>query len=258
MLYSLLALPVDTCGKTCTSIPPPLIRLGKFHVDMHSLYNGDRLTDNTPPEGFDSFICCNSPCWWPTWTIKLTRLLKCTLAWPPWLLCVSLCLSNILPAINVHFDPADVIVKDITIVGGGASGTYAAIRLQEDFNRSVVVVEREKTSGGRTHTYYDPISSSTIELGVVAFHNLPVVHKFFSRFDIPLTKLFFKSNLPSVDLQTGRPVYVPASLKATEGTFAEWNKQLMRFPSFDEGYDSPLSVPDELSRPFDQFAQITI
>lgn len=141
-------------------------------------------------------------------------------------------------------------------MGGGASGTYAAIRLQQDFNKSVVVVEREKTLGGHTNTYHDPVTSSTIELGVVAFHDLPLVHNFFSRFDIPLTKLFFNSSLPSIDFQTGQPVYVPASLNATEGTFASWNQNLMRFPDLDKGYNFPVPVPDDIWRPFSQFAHI--
>lgn len=183
-------------------------------------------------------------------------MFSCTLEWPPWLLFAAACLSFRSSAIDVHFDPVDIIVRDIAIVGGGATGTYAAIRLQDDFNKSIVVVEREKTLGGHTHTYRDPISSSTIELGVLAFHDLPVVHKYFSRFNIPLTKIIFDFSVPSVDFQTGQPVNVPASLDVTERTFVEWNKQLMRFPSLDRGYDFDLLVSHDLSRPFRQFAQI--
>jgi flavin-dependent dehydrogenase len=39
--------------------------------------------------------------------------------------------------------PQDVIHKDVVIIGGGASGTYAAVRLREDFKKSIVVVERD-------------------------------------------------------------------------------------------------------------------
>lgn len=187
--------------------------------------------------------------------IVLPWMLIWAVPWRAWLLGVTLFLRNTSSASKDQFDPADVIVRDIAIVGGGATGTYAAIRLQQDFNKSVVVVERENTLGGHTHTYHDPVSSSTIELGVVAFHDLPLVHKFFSRFDIPLTKLFFNSCLPSIDLRTGRPVYIPPSLNATERTFEKWNHQLLRFPSLDEGYIFPLPVPHDLLRPFGQFAR---
>ena len=39
--------------------------------------------------------------------------------------------------------PQDVIHKDVVIIGGGASGTYAAVRLREDYNKSIVVVEKD-------------------------------------------------------------------------------------------------------------------
>ena len=33
------------------------------------------------------------------------------------------------------------ITKDVVIVGGGASGAYAAVRLREDFGKSILLVE---------------------------------------------------------------------------------------------------------------------
>jgi hypothetical protein len=36
-----------------------------------------------------------------------------------------------------------VITKDVAILGGGASGTYAAVRLREDYGKSVVLIEKE-------------------------------------------------------------------------------------------------------------------
>lgn len=41
------------------------------------------------------------------------------------------------------FAPADIITKDVAIIGGGASGTYAAVRLREDLNVSIVVIEAQ-------------------------------------------------------------------------------------------------------------------
>ncbi|EPS32973.1 hypothetical protein PDE_07934 [Penicillium oxalicum 114-2] len=152
--------------------------------------------------------------------------------------------------------PAHAIVRDVVIIGGGATGTYAAIRLQEDFNRSVVLIEREEALGGHTRTYYDPNTSSTIELGVIAFHDLPVVRKYFARFDIPLTKLFFNSTMESYDFLNGRSVNLPERLQSNVEMFSAWSRQLQRFPNLDEGYHFPLPAPLDLQRPFEQFARL--
>jgi ribulose 1,5-bisphosphate synthetase/thiazole synthase len=35
-----------------------------------------------------------------------------------------------------------IIYSDVVILGGGASGAHAAVRLRQDFNKTVVVVEK--------------------------------------------------------------------------------------------------------------------
>lgn len=36
----------------------------------------------------------------------------------------------------------DVITRDVAIIGGGASGAYAAVRLKEDYGQRIVVIEK--------------------------------------------------------------------------------------------------------------------
>lgn len=48
-------------------------------------------------------------------------------------------LSSVLP----ESIASSVIYKDVAIIGGGASGAYAAIRLKEDYGKSIVLVEKE-------------------------------------------------------------------------------------------------------------------
>lgn len=37
----------------------------------------------------------------------------------------------------------NVLFKDVAIIGGGASGAYAAVRLRDDFGKSIALVEKE-------------------------------------------------------------------------------------------------------------------
>ena len=37
----------------------------------------------------------------------------------------------------------DIIQKDVVIIGGGSSGTYGAVRLREDCNVTVLVIEKD-------------------------------------------------------------------------------------------------------------------
>lgn len=71
--------------------------------------------------------------------------------------CVALLATSALSDFNdSQFDPCsykadDVLVRDVVVIGGGASGTYGAIALK-DMGRSVVVVEREPHFGGHVNT----------------------------------------------------------------------------------------------------------
>jgi ribulose 1,5-bisphosphate synthetase/thiazole synthase len=47
-----------------------------------------------------------------------------------------------LASIAIAADPR-TIYKDVVILGGGASGSHAAVRLREDFNKSVIIVEKQ-------------------------------------------------------------------------------------------------------------------
>jgi heterodisulfide reductase subunit A-like polyferredoxin len=76
--------------------------------------------------------------------------------------------------------PRDVITRDVCIIGGGASGTYGAIRLN-DLGKSVVVVEQQSQLGGQTETYTDPASGNKTEMGVVAWYTNDIANSFFAQ-----------------------------------------------------------------------------
>jgi monoamine oxidase len=80
----------------------------------------------------------------------------------------------------------ELITRDVTTLGGGAGGTYSAIRLN-DLGMSVAVVEAVNRLGGNTEMYTDPGTSATIEIGVEVFHNFTVVRDFFTRLGVAFT-----------------------------------------------------------------------
>src|SRR3954470_18383617 len=89
-----------------------------------------------------------------------------------------------------QFDPAcyaaaNVITRDIAVIGGGATGTYAAIKLG-DLGKSVVLVEKAGRLGGHTETYTDPATGTTVNYGVSAYFNNSIVTDFFARFNVPV------------------------------------------------------------------------
>lgn len=40
-------------------------------------------------------------------------------------------------------DDSAVITKDVVIIGGGASGAHAAVRLREDLNQDIILIENQ-------------------------------------------------------------------------------------------------------------------
>lgn len=61
-------------------------------------------------------------------------------------------LASFLAAVLVAGNPLRIpedacessIAVDVAVVGGGASGAYAAVRLKEDFNQSIVLIEKQE------------------------------------------------------------------------------------------------------------------
>lgn len=154
---------------------------------------------------------------------------------------------------------AGVITRDVCIVGGGSSGTYAAIRLQE-MGKSIVLIEKKDVLGGHTNTYHDPTTNATIDYGVSLFHNIDIVKKYFAKLDLPLAKTFpggIKS-LP-IDFRTGNVLkdYIDPTTNATafQQAFASYAAQVAKYPRLPEGFYLPDPVPEDLLIPFGDFVK---
>lgn len=153
------------------------------------------------------------------------------------------------------FHPGDIIERDVLVIGGGSTGTYSAIRLR-DLNQSVVVVETKNVLGGHTETYTDPATNATIDIGVIVFHNLDLVKRYFARFDVPLEALnLFDS--PGVskyaDFRTGDivPGFTPPDFTQALGVYAA---QLAKYPYLESGFNLPDPVPADLLLSVGEFA----
>lgn len=149
-------------------------------------------------------------------------------------------------------DAAKVIERDVAVVGGGSSGTYTAVRLR-DLGKSVVVIESKNRLGGHTDTYRDPATGLTTDIGVIDFHDIPVVRDYFGRFGVPLVTESIASTGTTAfaDFRTGKTISgytppVPTALGTYYGI-------LQQYPYLATGWELPNPVPAELLQPFGEF-----
>ncbi|KAK3366464.1 hypothetical protein B0H63DRAFT_371864, partial [Podospora didyma] len=108
----------------------------------------------------------------------------------------------------------NTICKDVAIIGGGASGSYSAVRLREDFGVSVVFIEKDVTLGGHVNTWVDPATGRGFDAGVQNYIDLGGAKAFFTQMGIA-TQPNVRSVLDTVyvDFTTGARLtnYTPPS-----------------------------------------------
>jgi len=174
----------------------------------------------------------------------------------------SAVLTSIFPGHNHgQHDGLNTTTRDVAIIGGGSTGTYAAIKLL-DQGHSVIVVEATDRLGGHTETYHDPATGGRIEIGVQMFHDMDVVKKYFGRFNIELTKMYLFSTeenttTTNVNLAAGKLVesYVPPSPQDIRAAMQAYAYILFKYGYLQGGFDLPNPVPEELLIPFGEFVE---
>ncbi|RLL97005.1 hypothetical protein CFD26_106449 [Aspergillus turcosus] len=97
----------------------------------------------------------------------------------------SLATANLVP---------NIIFKDVVIVGGGASGAYAAVRLRDDFGKSIALIEKQSILGGMVDSYVNPKTGVPLDFGVKLFIDAGNATGFFERFGIAMGN----SSMPTV------------------------------------------------------------
>jgi hypothetical protein len=151
-------------------------------------------------------------------------------------------------------DRRRVIRRDVAIIGGGSTGTYAAIRLR-DLGKSVVVVETKGRLGGHAEKYVDPGTGTVSNMGVVVWHNLPEARSYLARLGVAVqvSPIVLTSGALSsyVDFRTGKPV--PGFTPPAPTQLPVLRDLINQYPYLEYGFDLPRPVPAELLMPWGDF-----
>ncbi|KAG8166751.1 hypothetical protein KVR01_002440 [Diaporthe batatas] len=160
------------------------------------------------------------------------------------------------------FAQADEV--DVLIVGGGATGAYAAVRIREDFNKTVLVVEKTNRMGGHVHTYSSG-NDRPVNYGVQAYLNRQTTADFFKRFDMDLINPDLTDYIElllltkNVDFESGTSVdvdYGPVDPLGIPIAFLRYLALAIEYqPWFENGYFKTGDVPGDLLLPFGEFLE---
>ncbi|KAK0742608.1 hypothetical protein B0T18DRAFT_413362 [Schizothecium vesticola] len=154
-----------------------------------------------------------------------------------------------------------ILVRDVAVIGGGSSGTYAAVQLKRA-GYSTAVVEKASRLGGHVDTYRDPVTGQTFDYGVLALLNTSVVRDYFALFSEALT--VYTGAGPAVtrvyaNLATDGEIVTPPSTipwtdpAAVFASFLGYGAQISQYPFLSDGYSLPNPVPEDLLLPFGDF-----
>ncbi|KAF4122176.1 hypothetical protein GMORB2_7769 [Geosmithia morbida] len=154
-----------------------------------------------------------------------------------------------------------VIKKDVVIVGGGASGAYAAVRLREDYGKSIALIEKQDIIGGMVDSFTDASTGQSFDYGVVSFIDSGNATGFFERLGIELgTTTSATVTTQYYDFTTGRAVnYTPpafADQLAGLASFlpaAEKYEPLIQGPGYFDFPTDAADIPEDLLLPFVDF-----
>lgn len=146
------------------------------------------------------------------------------------------------------------IHKDVVVIGGGPSGTYAAVNLR-DRGTSVVVVEKQAVLGGNVHSYLVPGTNTSVEYGVHGLEDAPTLRSWYRRFNLSLTEYPAAAPGPTIYADFAKGTNLSTFSPPTPN-FDPYLKQLDKYPFLLEGVDKiPDPVPSDLYLPYRDFVQ---
>ncbi|KAK4097107.1 FAD/NAD(P)-binding domain-containing protein [Parathielavia hyrcaniae] len=151
------------------------------------------------------------------------------------------------------FRPEDIIDRDVVILGGGATGTYAAVQLRRR-GHSVALVEQTSRLGGHASTVYLP-NGGYVNYGVEGYFNHDITKEFFALLDVDYEPLLPGSWLTKhIDFRTGKRVWPSSDIATTAVSAVLYRAAIEQFDYLAMGaYYFPDKVPEVLLRPFREF-----
>lgn len=162
---------------------------------------------------------------------------------------------------TVSCEAGEAHLVDILILGGGASGTYAAVQLQRS-GLNVAVVEQQEDLGGHVQTYWDVESSRAVDYGVKQYLPTKPVRDFFDYLGVEYEIDHPRFNLTWLDFPRDRIVYEIFSDKQPtseppleESPLGKYHQQASQYPDLEAGFFLPDSVPEDLLLPFGEYVQ---
>ncbi|KAK1979850.1 flavin-containing superfamily amine oxidase [Colletotrichum cereale] len=166
--------------------------------------------------------------------------------------------SLLLQAVSANDEAVPEIFKrDVVVIGGGSSGTYAAVRLQQ-LGTTVALVEKDRRLGGHTNTYVDAETGKSFDYGTQNFVNTTEVYNYFRSLGVPLAPFQPKRQSVAVDMARERPgpAWPVVSANDTAAALERYKAQLAKYPDdFFRGYHLPDPVPEDLLLSWGDFIQ---
>ncbi|KAK2035781.1 amine oxidase [Colletotrichum somersetense] len=155
-----------------------------------------------------------------------------------------------------------ILERDVVILGGGASGAHAAVRLREDFNKSIVIVEKQNRLGGHVATFTDTETGNPYDFGVNSYTDYTGAREFFAQFDIPVAAPQRQVLTTTyADFSTGKATNYspPLSADATAALrvyleLCEKYEPLI-IPSYERFPTSVDEIPEDLTMKFSNFVE---
>ncbi|KAL4803802.1 hypothetical protein BDV18DRAFT_39595 [Aspergillus unguis] len=147
------------------------------------------------------------------------------------------------------------ITRDVCILGGGATGTYAAVQLLER-GQSVIVVEQKSALGGHSDTFYTP-DGEPINYGILSYFDEKVVRDFLALLGVEHELYTSAIQTDYVNFKTGQRVSSTTDPAGLVGALTRYRLALQQFSYLERGrYNLPEEIPEVLLRPFSEFVDM--